>query len=92
MIASVVAAFHLLATVLGLVATPDPAAIGVAVAVAAIGLLVLAAVAVALPDSGDVSAPHPRRAIDISTPLAQSDPDASGHPRPRAPQSAASAA
>ncbi|RKT33352.1 hypothetical protein DEU34_1943 [Microbacterium sp. AG1240] len=92
MFASIVAAFHLLATVLGLVATPDPAGIGVAVAIAAVGLLVLAAVAVGLPGSCDVTAPHPRRAIDISTPLAQSDPDAPGHPRPRAPQTAASAA
>jgi len=30
-------------------------------------------------------APHPLRAIDIGTLLTQSDPDAAGHPRPRAP-------
>lgn len=35
--------------------------------------------------------PHPRRAIDVSSPLAQSDPDAPGHPRPRAPQAVAAA-
>ena len=92
MFTSIVAALHVLATTLGLIATPDPAAIGVALAVVAIGLLVVAGTTVALPDGGGASAPHPRRAIDISTPLSQSDPDASGHPRPRAPQSAASAA
>lgn len=40
----------------------------------------------------DTSTTHPMRAMDISSPLAQSDPDASGHPRPRAPGSAATAA
>ncbi|WP_159501909.1 DUF6412 domain-containing protein [Microbacterium sp. 18062] len=40
----------------------------------------------------DTSTAHPMRAMDISSPLAQSDPDASGHPRPRAPGSAATAA
>ncbi len=35
---------------------------------------------------------HPRRAIDVSAAVPQSDPDAPGHPRPRAPQSVTSAA
>lgn len=47
-----------------------------------------------------VAAPHlvvhrrgsPHSAVDISVLLAQSDPDAAGHPRPRAPGLAASAA
>jgi hypothetical protein len=41
---------------------------------------------------GDMPGAHPWRAIDASSPLSQSDPDAEGHPRPRAPASAASAA
>ncbi|MFG6444071.1 DUF6412 domain-containing protein [Microbacterium sp. P06] len=92
MFETITSTMHLLLSVLGLVGTPDPSAIGVAVAVIAVGLLALSTVSTALPGTGDVSAPHPRRAIDISTPLSQSDPDAAGHPRPRAPQSAASAA
>lgn len=92
MFASMMSTVHLLLSVLGLGGTPDPAAIGVAVAVAAVGLLALSLVAPTVLESGGAGTPHPRRAIDISTPLSQSDPDAAGHPRPRAPQFAASAA
>ena len=35
---------------------------------------------------------QPRRAIDVSALLPQSDPDAAGHPRPRAPGAPAAAA
>ena len=50
----------------------------------------LLAIALALvrPIFGIHSVPHPRRAIDVSALLAQSDPDAAGHPRPRAPGAA----
>lgn len=58
-----------------------------AAAIATRGLLALA-----LPAAGGSSPPHPRRAIPLSVPLPQSDPDAAGHPRPRAPGLAASAA
>ena len=61
------------------------AAVLVAAAVLAIALAVLT------PRFGIRSAPHPRRAIDVSTLLAQSDPDADGHPRPRAPGAAPAA-
>ena len=47
--------------------------------------VLVVALAVLMPRFGIRSAPHPRRAIDVSTLLAQSDPDAAGHPRPRAP-------
>ncbi len=55
-------------------------------------LLLLAALAARAVAAGGSAPPHPRRAIDASAPLLQSDPDAPGHPRPRAPQSAAPAA
>lgn len=55
------------------------AAVLVAVAVIAVSVALVA------PLFGIRSTPHPRRAIDVSTLLAQSDPDAAGHPRSRAP-------
>lgn len=79
----------LLSLVVGL--APDPGALGLAVAVAAVVALTVV-LAIAVPTVGSRSGPHPRRAIDLSSPLAQSDPDAAGHPRPRAPGHAAPAA
>ncbi|MET0297033.1 MAG: DUF6412 domain-containing protein [Microbacterium sp.] len=67
-------------------------ALALTVALLAATAVLLAVVAMTHPASGGASPPHPRRAIDVSSPLLQSDPDAPGHPRPRAPQSAASAA
>jgi hypothetical protein len=87
-----ISTLHLVLSTIGLVGTPDPGVVGVAVAIIAIGLLALATAAPTMHASGGASAPHPRRAIDISSPLSQSDPDASGHPRPRAPQFAATVA
>ena len=57
-----------------------------------IALLLVSLLTLILPNADRISPAHPARAIDISSPLAQSDPDASGHPRPRAPGFAASAA
>ncbi|MGF6822335.1 hypothetical protein M2317_001239 [Microbacterium sp. ZKA21] len=71
-------------SVLGLVAMPDMAALGLAVAVLAVAALVVA-VAISAPAVGKDSPPHPLRGIDASALLSQSDPDAAGHPRPRAP-------
>lgn len=69
---------------LGLVAVPDMAVLGLAVAVLAVTALVVAVTfGIVRVDGG--SAPHPLRAIEIGTLLPQSDPDAAGHPRPRAP-------
>ncbi|MBD8012265.1 DUF6412 domain-containing protein [Microbacterium sp. NPDC077391] len=61
------------------------AAILVAATVLAIALALLT------PRFGVRSAPYPRRAIGASVLLAQSDPDADGHPRPRAPGAAPAA-
>ncbi|MEV7800231.1 DUF6412 domain-containing protein [Microbacterium foliorum] len=72
------------AAALGIIAVPDAAALGVAIALIALTTLTIA-VALSLAPPSPSTAPHPLRAIDVSTLLAQSDPDASGHPRPRAP-------
>ncbi|WP_091226973.1 DUF6412 domain-containing protein [Microbacterium sp. 3J1] len=78
------------AAALGVVALPDAAALGVAIALVALTTLTIALALSLVPPSAR-SAPHPLRAIDVSTLLAQSDPDAAGHPRPRAPGVAVSA-
>lgn len=72
------------ASALGLIAVPDAAALGVAIALIALATLTIA-VALSLVPATEGTTPHPMRAIDVSTLLAQSDPDAAGHPRPRAP-------
>lgn len=74
----------ILATALGLVSMPDAAALGLAIALLAVTALALAVVLSVRPVVG-ADDPHPLRAIDVGTLLAQSDPDAAGHPRPRAP-------
>ncbi|WP_439593384.1 DUF6412 domain-containing protein [Microbacterium sp.] len=89
------AALHLLLATVHLAATPDVAAfgaLGIAIALVAATVVVATILAVAVPHTESASPAHPARAIDVSSPLAQSDPDASGHPRPRAPGSAVSAA
>lgn len=73
---------------LGAVPLPDALTAGGVVGIAAIlvaATLLAVALALLTPRSGCRCAPRPRRAIDVSTLLAQSDPDAAGHPRPRAP-------
>lgn len=75
-------------TALGAVPVPDAMLAGGMLGIAAIFVALTAltiALAVVAPHTRIRSAPHPRRAIDVSTLLAQSDPDAAGHPRPRAP-------
>lgn len=92
---SLISGLQLLLAALGLVATSDLGsigALGVTVALVSAALLLAAVRAPALPGSTRSSPPHPARAIDVSSPLSQSDPDASGHSRPRAPGLAASAA
>ncbi|SDG70369.1 DUF6412 domain-containing protein [Microbacterium pygmaeum] len=64
----------------------------VAVALFATALVALLLCAGRAPSSTQLSLVRPRRAIDVSALLAQSDPDAAGHARPRAPVVAASAA
>ncbi len=88
-------ALHVLFVALGLSAstTAEPTLLTFAlVAAAALAVAVVALHAVALPTISGRSAAHPLRSIDASAPLAQSDPDAAGHSRPRAPGLAASAA
>jgi hypothetical protein len=75
---------NILANALGLVSVPDAGALGLAIALLAITALTLAVVLSVRPVIG-ADEPHPLRAIDVGTLLAQSDPDAAGHPRPRAP-------
>lgn len=75
-------------TVLGVASLPAEMASGGVLGVVAVLLavaVVVAIVAQVTAPPGTRSAPHPRRAIDVSTLLTQSDPDAAGHPRPRAP-------
>ena len=81
---------QLMLTALGVVPLPEPGMVGVAALAVALAALVLT-VALVLPDALLRSAPHPRRAIDVSVLLAQSHPDAGGHPRPRAPGVASAA-
>ncbi|MGW8483204.1 DUF6412 domain-containing protein [Microbacterium sp. NPDC055903] len=69
---------------LGLTALPDLAAIGLAIALLAMTALIVA-VTIGVVHVGGGSAAHPLRAIDVGVLLPQSDPDAAGHPRPRAP-------
>lgn len=67
----------------GAVVSDRPA---LAVVVLMVALIVVAvASALAGTDSLPGASVHPRRGIDVSSPLAQSDPDAPGHARPRAP-------
>lgn len=83
-------AMGMLLAALGLLPLPDAAALGLAVALIAVTTLVLAVVLSIRPTAGRNTA-HPLRAIDVSALLAQSDPDAAGHPRPRAPGAATAA-
>lgn len=92
-------ALHLLLSIFGIAGGLDLATFGsvtgalaVTIALMSATVLLLTVVAVSGSAPGGASPPHPRRAIDASVLLAQSDPDAPGHPRPRAPQFAAPAA
>lgn len=72
------------AAALGLVTVPDAAALGLAIAVIALTTLTIT-LALTVRPAPDPSTPHPQRGIDVGALLGQSDPDAAGHPRPRAP-------
>lgn len=80
---------QLILSALGLVAMPDLASLDLAGLTLAVALLavtaLVAAIVLGIVPTGKGSAPHPLRAIGASVLLAQSDPDADGHPRPRAP-------
>lgn len=87
-LAAVALGFAVVAAVLGAV---DPASGAVVLAVAAT-LAIALCLAAAAPAAPPPLSARPRAAIDVSVLVAQSDPDAAGHPRPRAPGRAASAA
>lgn len=80
---------QLMLSALGLLNMPDLATLDFATLSLALALLAVAAVVVTIVigvvQAGQGSSPHPLRAIDASVLLSQSDPDAAGHPRPRAP-------
>lgn len=79
-------------TALGFVPLPQGLSTGGMLSIAVV-LVAVAVITIALalisPIFGIRSAPHPHRARDASTLLAQSHPDAAGHRRPRAPGAAA---
>jgi len=83
---------QLAVSVLGLAAVPDVSTMEIAALALAVALLAVASLAIAITlgvvRTGQGTAPHPMRAIGRSVLLAQSDPDAAGHPRPRAPGAA----
>ncbi|WP_417508828.1 DUF6412 domain-containing protein [Microbacterium sp.] len=80
---------QLVASVLGLTAMPDLSTMEIAVLTLAVAVLAVTTLAVVITlgifQTGQGSSPHPLRAIGASVLLAQSDPGAAGHPRPRAP-------
>ena len=95
----VIDAIHALLNVL-LVTSGAAAVTGTASAILTtmtVATVLSALVVLALSTAGSRSDAHhwlaqPRRSIDVSALLPQSDPDAAGHPRPRAPGVAAPAA
>lgn len=68
-----------------LVLTPGGGAPLLAVVLAAAVVVTAVIVLVVLPALLAAAAPPSPRPVDPSAPIAQSDPDAAGHPRPRAP-------
>ncbi|MGP3534680.1 DUF6412 domain-containing protein [Microbacterium sp. RD1] len=92
MIEALLSPLHVLLFAVGLTAAAESGALGLALVILAVAVAAAVAVALATGVAPRRSGAHPRRAIDLSSPLAQSDPDASGHPRPRAPGIAAPAA
>ncbi|BFM23780.1 MULTISPECIES: DUF6412 domain-containing protein [Microbacterium] len=85
MIASIIATINLLLAFAELSLTPGSDAPLLAVVLAAAVVVTVAVVLLVVPGLV-ASAPRPSpRPIDPSALVAQSDPDAAGHPRPRAP-------
>lgn len=80
--------------VLGFIVAVDPSTSSSALTVAllALAVLTLALLATALHASTRGAAPHPTRRIELTAPLAQSDPAAPGHVRRRGPGQVTAAA
>jgi hypothetical protein len=83
---------QLLLASLGLIAGVESGSAAIIAVVVAAAVIVVLVHALVLPASARAALSYPSRAIDVSAPLSQSDPDAAGHPRSRAPGFAASAA
>ncbi len=95
MITSFLTALNLLLVAAELALAPDGGASPAPLLALALAAAVVLTVAVAVVVFRLLAGAPPARAtrpIDPSAPLAQSDPDAAGHPRPRAPGRAAAAA
>lgn len=84
----------LLRVVLEVLVAVDPSLSGSALTVAllALAVLTLALLATAVHAGTRGAAPHPTRRIELTAPLAQSDPDAPGHVRRRGPGQVTAAA
>ena len=80
--------------VLGILVAVDPSLSGSALTVALLALaaLTLALLATSAHAGTRGAAPHPTRRIELTAPLAQSDPDAPGHIRRRGPGQVTAAA
>jgi len=91
-IASFVAALNLLLVTAELALTPGGGTPLMAVVLAAAVVVTVMVTLVVLPALSATTPAPSGRPIDPSAPLAQSDPDAPGHPRPRAPGLTARAA
>ena len=85
MIASLIGMLNLLLAFAEVSLTPGDGAPLLALVLAAAVVVTVVVVLVVLPALLAAAPPPSPRPIDPSAPLAQSDPDAAGHPRPRAP-------
>jgi len=85
---------HVVLNAVGLLVAVDPSMSGSALTIAllALAVLTLALLATALHAAARGSTPHPTRRIELTAPLAQSDPDAPGHIRRRGPSQVTAAA
>lgn len=95
MFASLLTALNLILVAAEVGLVPDGGTSPAPLLALALAAAVVLAVAIAVVVFRLLAAPpssRPTRPIDPSSPLAQSDPDAAGHPRPRAPGRVAPAA
>ncbi|WP_424449148.1 DUF6412 domain-containing protein [Microbacterium arborescens] len=91
----VISVLPMLLSVVGALSLGDSGGLAAATAVALLAIAIaVVSISAATTTTGAAGSrrPHPRRSISPSTLLAQSDPDAPGRRRPRAPGYAASAA
>ncbi|MFE1644460.1 DUF6412 domain-containing protein [Microbacterium sp. P01] len=92
MIDAIASFARLLLTSLGMVAGVDAGSVALFAAAVATAVLLVLLLAASTSWFGSAVQARPARQIDVSAPLSQSDPDAAGHPRSRAPGDVALAA